>query len=178
MNNEFGSIWGKMSTPIIATIGAIDDETNNTGCNIMRIGLSAIQMDNIPHETTCNEILVSFNKKTTIAHIYNAWGINKMERNRIRISKTLANELNCSIGDSIEIMPTITTHDNTTNYTIDAKVAITIYMTKERTDGTTATETIKRNIEIDDVDNIQEVQSYANTFIEAVERGLQERLKH
>lgn len=64
------------------------------------------------------------------------------------------------------------------NYTIDAKVAITIYMTKERTDGTTATETIKRNIEIDDVDNIQEVQSYANTFIEAVERGLQERLKH
>ncbi|MFA5433977.1 MAG: hypothetical protein WC319_14125 [Candidatus Paceibacterota bacterium] len=64
------------------------------------------------------------------------------------------------------------------NYTIDAKVAITIYMTKERTDGTTATETIKRNIEIDDVDNIQEVQSYANTFIEAVERGLQEKLKH
>jgi hypothetical protein len=64
------------------------------------------------------------------------------------------------------------------NYTIDAKVAITIYMTKERTDGTTTTETIKRNIEIDDVDNIQEVQSYANTFIEAVERGLQERLKH
>lgn len=64
------------------------------------------------------------------------------------------------------------------NYTIDAKVAITIYMTKERTDGTTTTETIKRNIEIDDVDNIQEVQSYANTFIEAVERGLQEKLKH
>lgn len=64
------------------------------------------------------------------------------------------------------------------NYTIDAKVAITIYMTKERTDGTTTTETIKRNIEIDDVDNIQEVQSYANAFIEAVERGLQERLTH
>ena len=51
-------------------------------------------------------------------------------------------------------------------------------MTKEGTDRTTATETIRRNIEIDDVDNIQEVQSYANTFIEAVERGLQEKLKH
>jgi len=177
MNNEFGSIWGKMSTPIMATIGAIDDETNNTRCNIMRIGLSAIQMDNIPHETPYNEILVSFNKKTAIAHIYNAWGINQMERNRIRISKTLANELNCSIGDSIEIMPTITTHDNTKNYTIDMKMTISINLLTETLKRTNCTDIIERTIAVGDIQNINTMKLYLSMFIDGIEQELNERTK-
>jgi len=177
MNNDFGLIWGKIPMPIIATIGAIDDEE----CNILRIGLNAMQIDNTIHTNKYDDLMVGFNEKTAIVHVYNAWGINKMERNNIRISKALANRLNCSIGDDIEILDAVTIHDNAITlhdkYTIDIHMTISINLLTETLQRTNDTDTIERTIAIGNIQNINTVRLYLDMFTNGVEQELNERTK-
>jgi hypothetical protein len=67
--------------------------------------------------------------------------------------------------------------NNVIDYTIDAKVAISIFLLTEQADGTSKQETIRRNIEVDDMKDMDELKTYIKMFIEAVEKGLKEELK-
>lgn len=59
-----------------------------------------------------------------------------------------------------------------TGYTIDVKLMVTIRKLEKNVIGTDITEVVKRNMELDDVGNIDDLKTYLNMFIDVIEKGL------
>ncbi len=59
-----------------------------------------------------------------------------------------------------------------TGYTIDVKLMVIIRKLEKNVIGTDITKVVKRNMELDDVGNIDDLKTYLNTFIDVIEKGL------
>lgn len=125
--NRFGKEWSKLDSPIVGTVGAIDDNGTDAGEN--RIGLSAMQLSNLGLErkqeitdtkswltrqvlrntegltsdTEYGMVKVVFEDKQAFAQVYNAFGKLGFEGPKVRISSKLADELKLAEGTQIEI---------------------------------------------------------------------------
>ena len=93
--NGFGSQWDEMELPIKAKVGVVDSGRG--------IGLSAMQLRNIGWSGKYHAVRLKCGDRTATASVYNAFGIQGMDGNEVRISAGLSCRLRCDEGDEIVI---------------------------------------------------------------------------
>lgn len=123
-SNPFGQEWRQLDLPLNAIIGAIDTDGYNT--ELYRIGLSAMQMDNLRTERKTDplgadtvlkimhqnknglldgqdfgEVTLSFMEKRASAQVYNAFGSKSIGGCGVRISSILAEDFGAELEDTI-----------------------------------------------------------------------------
>lgn len=124
--NQFGITWKKLTQPVEAIVGAIDNDGYNV--EMCRVGLSALQLANLgingrsaPLNVTdlqkvvrANEkglldgqdygdVVVEFRGHKKSAQVYNAFGPKCMKGCEVRVSSTLAEDLGLKLEDKIKL---------------------------------------------------------------------------
>lgn len=102
MVNIFGSTWDKMSVPIEATVGAIDDEGS-----LIRVGMSSMQFANLGlsgiWENSTVTVTVRDRKMRSIPS--GAFGPRFIGGDKIRVTTVLAKKLGIHVGQKVLLEP-------------------------------------------------------------------------
>ena len=125
--NQFGKIWERIQTPVEGVVAAIDKDGYN--CELYRVGLSAMQLDNLGIERTSEplnaqtlvgvinaskrglldgqdygRLNVGYKGRVISALVYNAFGLRSVSDDEgIRISSILAEDLGVGESDRVEL---------------------------------------------------------------------------
>ena len=125
--SRFGKEWGRLESPVGATVGAIDDSPESG--QEVRVGLNAKQITNLGLEEFRSNVLnahgvrrmvlrntegltddrvfplvrLEFEGKRVASAVYNAFGKLSQEGSNVRVSKKLADDLGLSLGSNIAI---------------------------------------------------------------------------
>lgn len=125
-DNLFGQVWGRINQPAKGIVAAIDDDGYNI--ELYRVGLSARQIDNLGIErrsaplnsqslrktVRANErglldgqdygdLIVEYEGLKKVAQVYNAFGMRCIGGCGIRVSSTLAEDLELKLEDKVKL---------------------------------------------------------------------------
>lgn len=91
-----GLIGGPEKTDVRAVVGAINDDSD------LRIGLTAVQLDNIGHDYGQVSVQL-YNENPTPVEVYNAFGANAQDGPKIWISRGLADKMELRPGEVLKV---------------------------------------------------------------------------
>lgn len=125
-NNPLGQGWGRIEQPAEGIVAAIDD--NGYNVELYRIGLSAMQMDNLGVERRSKplndqtlmktiranekglldgqdygDLVVEFEGQKKSAQVYNAFGMRGIGGCGVRVSSTLAEDLGLNLEHKVRL---------------------------------------------------------------------------